>query len=142
MNDSVTFPIVIAFGLSGIAIDMMTHALPKPATEQFFELRNITAIRVGNTALLTVDRSIHAPIDMSWSIRVMEETGEGWMQFCTAQSGVFQYRPESVLPRPVTLDWWTSGQCPTLPDGPARIVTTWTPRRAGLDPVTSIVRVE
>jgi hypothetical protein len=142
MSENLAYPFALALGFTGIAMDTTTSLLPPPVTEQYFEIHSMIAERVGDTASMIVDRTIRAPIEMSWTVRVMEEADDGWRQVCQASSGVFQYRPEARLPVPTSLEWWTDGQCVDLPPGPARIITTWTPQRAGLDPVTYIARVE
>jgi len=141
MNDTLAFPLAIALGLSGLAIDTTSMLVPPPETARYFDVRSVSAERVGDTAHLHIDRAIYAPIEMSFSVRVMEDRGE-WHQVCKHESGVFQYRPEAALPVPVTLEWWTDGRCVSIPPGPVQIITTWTPANRALEPVTRIARVE
>lgn len=114
-----------------------------PQTRDFFEVHGIEAVRVGDTAALFVDRTIHQPIPMSFTVRVMEAAGDQWSLFCYAEGQVIEYSPSAVISDPnapldgaVGLDWWTYGKCPVLPDGEAQIRTTWTPQAFGLYPVS------
>jgi hypothetical protein len=125
------FASIVALGVAGLTIDGAVSILPKPRTSQFFEVQSVRAERDGVTAQLWVDRIIKAPVHMSYTVRVQEWTPGGWRQFCRADGGPFLYDPEATIDRPVSLDWWTNGICPVLPDGRARIVTTWQPQFKG-----------
>lgn len=136
MNDGIAFPFAIALIFAGMGVDTAVSVLPRAEMTQFFQVRSVTAERDGSTAILRVDRSILRPMHMSFSVRVLAHTARGWVETCAMSSGVIEYQPDNALPEPVTLDWWTWGRCPHLPEGPARIVTTWTPAVQGFDPVT------
>ena len=142
MADSLMFPFWVAFSLVGITFNTAVEHIPKAETAMFFEVHSIEGRRVGGTAELTVDRSIHAAIPQSFVVRVMAETGAGLVQFCKATSAVFEYSPDAAPVGTVSLAWWTDGQCPVLPSEPAQIITTWTPALPGLLPLTKIVRIE
>jgi hypothetical protein len=136
MNDGVAFPFAIALIFAAMGVDTAVTVLPRAEMPQFFEVHSITAERRGDAAVLIVDRSIHRPLHMAFSVRVMAQGRSGWIETCAMSSGVIEYQTDNALPEPVTLDWWTWGQCPDLPPGPARIVTTWTPAIKGFDPLT------
>ena len=87
-----------------------------------------------------VDRTIKAPIDMEYRVRVQAKTPQGWRTVCEGRDGPIHYLPDMAIDQPVTLEWWSGGACEAIPQGPARIVTTWAPRT--LDPVTVISEVE
>lgn len=142
MADSLMFPFAVAFSLVGLGFKAAVDHIPATTTAAFFEVHSIEGKRVGNTAELTVDRSIHAPIPQSWVVRVMEETDQGLKEFCKARYPVFEYTPAAAPVGTVSLAWWTDGQCPVLPDGHAQIITTWTPALPGLSPTTKTVRIE
>lgn len=142
MADSLMFPFAVAFSLVGLGFKAAVDHIPATTTAAFFEVNSIEGRRVGNTAELTVDRSVHAPIVQSFVVRVMEETSGGLVQFCKATSQPFEYQPSVAPLGTVSLAWWTDGQCPVLPDGPAQIITTWTPALPGLLPTTETVRIE
>lgn len=135
------FAIAVAMGVSGLVIDGVVSIAPEPQTSRFFEVHEIKADRRDDTADLWVNRTIHAPLHMSFSVRIMEPAKAGWRETCSMESAPFLYMPDAFLDQPVTLDWWTHGQCPTLPDGPARIVTTWSPTGRGMQPVTYTVEI-
>ena len=116
--------------------------LNPPEVANYFEVHDIRAERDGTSAKLWVDRTIYLPVHMSYAVRVMERTPQGWREFCEAQGGPFLYQPDAILDQPVTLAWWTGGECDALPDGPARIVTTWAPTIRGVEPVSYEVVVE
>jgi hypothetical protein len=141
MNDGVAFPFAIALIFAGMGVDTAVTVLPRADVRQFFEVHSVTAERRGDTAILHVDRSIYRPIPMSFSVRIMAEGRVGWTETCAMTSGIIEYRPDHELPEPVTLDWWTWGECPHLPHGPARIVTTWTPAVQGFAPMTVITDI-
>lgn len=140
---SMAFAAAVSFVSFSIVTDGVKSTLPRdePTTDRFFEVASVVAHRDGDTATLDVDRTIKRPFAMSFSVRVMEGVDGGWREFCAMQGPVIEYRPESVLPDPVTLDWWTWGQCATLPDGAAQIWTTWTPADDLLAPVSVVAEV-
>ena len=78
----------------------------------------------GSPILMTVNRVIHRPFIANWVATVRRVVGDGVEVTCTATSTA-SYRPDAVLPRPVTLDWWTYPiQC-VLPPGRYRLDTVW-----------------
>lgn len=120
----------------------LVQVMPRPTTADYFDMRYVLGSRVGNSAVLEVERTILAPIHMRFSVRVMEQVPDGWREVCGMSSeSAILYQPDAVLPDPVTLDWWTWGECPTLPPGPARIITTWTPISEGFQPVTTLTDI-
>jgi len=136
------FAMMVAAGVTGLAVDSMVKVAPKPVTADFFEVREIKAERAGSGALLWIDRDIHRAVYMTASVRVMQPTPAGMQQVCIADGPTILYRPEAVMPQPVTLDWWSFGKCPSLPPQRAMIETTWAPRDGSLEPVTKQVVVE
>ena len=136
------FAIAVAMGVSGLMIDGVVSIVPDPQTSSLFEVHSIEAARHGDTASLWVDRTIHSPLHMAFSVRVMEGGPSGWREACSMQSVPILYMPDAILDQPVTLDWWTHGKCPKVPEGPARIVTTWAPTGRGLQPVTYTVEID
>lgn len=139
---SIPFQFVGALAIAGSTFMSIVQVMPKPSTADYFEVGYVTGQRMDGTAELTVDRAIKAPLHMRFSVRVMEQQARGWSQFCAMSSdAAILYQPDAVLPEPVTLEWWTWGECPALPEGPARIITTWTPTDAGFQPVTAITDI-
>jgi len=134
----------LALGALVMNVSMVTGLRPLvlPVTADSFTVASITADRVGETAVLHVSREIKQPIVMEFTMRVMAVKSDGLHQVCTAHGGPYEYQPGSVLPDPLTLDWWTDGGCKTIPPGPVRIVTTWSPDNHALKPITVITEVE
>ena len=138
----------IAAASSMLLIGQSQIAAPTEVTSEFFEVHSIQAERVGDTAVLFVDREIHAPITQSFTVRVMELQDGQWSQFCQMESEPIEYRPNvalvdkaSPIAGGVSLDWWTYGKCATLPEGQAQVWTTWTPQAFGLYPVSYVFDV-
>lgn len=139
----VIFNSLVGLGVTSSLVIGGVHVLPQShdATKDLFQIHAIQAERHGDTAHLRVNRSIHKPVEMKATVRVMEEGVSGWREYCLAEGPVIEYRPEAEMPDVVTLDWWTWGKCPTLPEGEAQIWTTWWPQRYGLAPVSTVVDV-
>ena len=136
MTDSLAFPFAIALTVSLMGVDTAVKVMPKADLAEFFEVQSVTAKRVGDGAVLDVQRVIHRPVHMAFTVRIMAQEPSGWTEVCQAPSNVILYEPGRALPDPITLDWWTWGKCPTLPSGPAEIVTTWDPEPFGLASIT------
>lgn len=135
-----TLAVSVCGALFGVAVNGLNQIHGRD-TEAYFEPVAMRAERDGQTARLWVDRIIHRPIHMRYTVRVMASDPQGWHEVCMAQGGPILYEPGNVLRQPVSLEWWTGGQCATLPSGRARIVTTWAPTPPGLQPVTLAVEV-
>ena len=74
---------------------------------------------------MVVDREIKRPFTAQWNVLVRRATLDGgWEIVCMARGGG-DYRPDAVLPDPLTLDWWTDGQCPHPPAGQIMVSTVW-----------------
>ena len=80
---------------------------------------------VDEPVIMSVSRDINRPFIADWNVLVRKQAGNNWKIVCTA-SGRGDYRPDAILPSPVTLDWWTDGQCPNPPEGNIFITTIWT----------------
>lgn len=136
------YALVVALGLSGLAIDGVVRIIPKPETSDLFEVHSIRAERDGNTAQLWIDRTVHVPVTIAPVVRVMEWTDAGWRQYCFATVPPFEYSPDTVLDQPVPLTWWTWGQCPVIPPGRVKLIATWTPQVIGAEPFSYSVEVQ
>lgn len=88
----------------------------------------IPDVQVGEQVFLQYSREIRRPFDGDWraTLRSFQEEEQGWKTVCTATGGAL-YVPDAVLPRPLTLEWWTEGACSSdvLPAGYAQITTVW-----------------
>lgn len=80
----------------------------------------------GKPALMEIDRTIHRPVTMEWTVEVNRETMGGFYAYCV-QSGQNDYRPGSSLPAPteLNLDWWTWPRKCDLPAGRYQVETTY-----------------
>ena len=142
MNDGLAFPFAITLVFAMMGVDTAVSVLPRAATDDFFTVQSVTVERAGAGAVLNVDRTIKRPIHMEFAVRIMGRGKSGWVETCTTQSGPILYLPDAELPDLITLDWWTWGKCPNLPEGPARVITTWIPEPQGLGPVSIVSEVE
>ena len=132
-TEGLMFNFVIALSVFGMSVPTAVQLIPQPQTGDYFEVRDIALERPDR---LYVDRAIKRPVDMSFRVRVQERVPGGWRTVCEGRDGPIHYDPGTVLDQPVTLEWWTNGECVTLPEGPARVITSWTP--LGMDTVTVI----
>jgi hypothetical protein len=140
--DMMGFNFAVALAASGIAVVTGAELLPRPALADYFEVSQFEVIRTDEGPQVLFDRKIKAPIVMGFTVRVMERRGDGYLQTCKMEAAPFQYSPQAQLPDPITLDWWTDGECADLPDGPARIYTTWLPAVVGMQPLVVYSDVE
>ena len=139
---SAIYHTAVAMGVAGSVFTSVAGMVPGPKLGDFFEVQSVQVERVGDTALFTVDRVIHAPIVMGFVVRVMEKTDHGPVQNCKASSAPFKYTPKAAPIVGKDLSWWTDGQCVTLPPGPVEIITTWTPVNTALGALTNVVEVD
>ena len=81
--------------------------------------------------VLFVDREVKRPVYGRWTVTVRRYEGEGWSLACPPSRGSSDYFPQASLPDPLTLAWWTDGQCTISEPGRYFITTTWSfePRR-------------
>lgn len=124
-TSNMIYTMLVASGLAGsLTLQVIPH-MPRPELADYFEVSSVTAHRDGKTAVLYVDREIKTPLLMSFDVRVFLVQPDGAWLVCLAAGGPYNYRPDAVLPNPVTLEWWTNGACNSLPDGQIEIETTW-----------------
>lgn len=110
----------------GIPFGVTQWRAHEPAST-WFEVKHIYVLPAveGSPIVINVERLIHKPFYGQWTSTIKEITGYGVAVACTS-TGNSDYRPETVLPKPVTLDWWTFPiQC-NLKPGQYRIDTVWT----------------
>ena len=80
----------------------------------------------GASVVMQADRTIRRPFAARWHVLVRRATPTGWGIVCAA-SGGGDYRPDATLPDPLTLHWWTNGQCPMIQEpGQYMVSTIWT----------------
>ena len=108
------------------------NSLP-PASYWFAPQAMIVAdVDFGEPIVIHVDRDIKHEVLARWYVTIRQFDGEGWQAFCTA-NGQATYSPEARLPEPLTLSWWTDGNCGALPPGQYVAVTSWV-----LEPIWSV----
>lgn len=111
--------------LPWIAIVLIMPLLLWPAGWWFsVERVHVNSARLGEPLTMIVERMIERPFRATWQVTVRQWQGEGWVAYCNA-SGTSNYRPEAKFPNPLTLQWWTNGQCYPLPVGRYKVITAW-----------------
>lgn len=91
---------------------------------------DVNYIQVANAAAgqpvsMIVDREIRHEFYGAWSVHLRREKGTAGWETIACGTGANTYRTTSLLPTPVTLDWWTEGECDSLPPGRYQISTQW-----------------
>lgn len=101
-----------------------THLIP---VSLWYEVTSVKVAdaRAGQQVPMVVVREIHRPFVGAWRVSIRRWGESGWHVLCQAH-GVANYRSGSELPNNLTLDWWTGGDCQTLPPGRYVISTGWT----------------
>lgn len=100
------------------------HVLPRADHWAEFRSMVVADAPLGDPIIMEVDRIIHRPTFGEWHVVIRKQTRAGWSTFCTA-SGESDYSPDAALPDPLTLEWWTEGQCSLTEAGLYFIATTW-----------------
>jgi hypothetical protein len=94
----------------------------------WLDVRSVLAFDslTGADVMLQVDRKIRRPFTAEWRVLVRRLNPDGRLEIVCAATGGGDYRPDAALPEPLTLRWWTNGQCPHPPPGQVMISTVWT----------------
>ena len=127
-------------GLIGVPVLAYWFAYVLPPASWWLRAGPILAFDApaGAHVVLEIDREIRRHFTAEWRVLVRRhEMTRGWVVVCTA-SGGGNYRPDAILPQPLTLDWWTDGQCPYPPAGQIMISTVWN-IDAGLPGVRQVI---
>lgn len=118
----------LAFWIFGawLALWFLTHFWPP---SWWLEVRRVVVFDTvpGAEVIMDVDREIRRNFIADWAVVVRRYVGGAWTVECTAR-GTSDYRPTAALPDPLTLDWWTEGECPNLRSGRYLVSTIWTVR--------------
>lgn len=136
------YAMLVASGLSSAAVVQVIPMIPRPERADYFEVASVTAERAGDTAVLQVSRQIKEPLLMTFDVRVFRVDEEGAHMVCTGHGGPYSYRPDAVLPEPITLSWWTNGACDAIPPGRIEIETTWDPVVPDFPPISITTEVQ
>jgi hypothetical protein len=96
-------------------------------TSFWFEVISITVsdARVGDEIIMNVVRRIKRSFTATWIVTVRKIEQSGVSVACVS-SGTNHYIPDSVLPSPLTLNWWTHPVKCDLPVGRYTLDTVWT----------------
>lgn len=90
--------------------------------------------QAGQPVRLHVDRTIRSDFVATWAASVRSMSG----QVVCSGSGTSNYRSGANLPPVLTLDWWTSGACKTLPPGRYYLATDWRIHPSGIWPEKAV----
>jgi len=76
---------------------------------------------------MTWDRNIVRPFDGSWQVVIRIRQGDGWVTHCSTPTNFRPYLPDSALPVPLRLDWFTDDyECyERMPCGEYDMTATW-----------------
>ena len=128
-----------ALSFTAVTNGFVSALSPKsPDVSDFFEVQSISGTRDGDLVTISLERTIHEPIVMGFTVRIMERNGAGISEFCQMEAQPFTYLPGSVLPEAIDLDWWTHGKCADPPDGESQVWTVWTPEDETLRPIIAV----
>ena len=116
--------VVILTAFMAVAIFWAMSVFPRAT--YWFEATSmvIPNAPAGDDVVMIVDREVRREVFGSWTVTVRREGRDGWSLYCLAR-GDTDYTPVATLPDPLTLDWWTEGQCPALSPGTYFLTTTW-----------------
>lgn len=105
-----------------------------PPASYYFDANHmqVADAPAGAEIILFVDREIKRPVYGRWTVTVRKQTDDGWELACVPARGVSDYFPQAKLPDPLTLSWWTDGQCTLAEPGKYFITTTWSFEPQGL----------
>lgn len=104
----------------------------------WLEVRDVHVDDGAGEITMTVDRTIKRAFSASWFTTLRRWDGGGWVVYCNA-SGEGAYLPGARFPVPLTLKWWTVGQCSNLFSGKYVMTTAWTIHLPGLpDKIVSV----
>jgi hypothetical protein len=80
----------------------------------------------GTVPVMDVEREVKRPFRADWTVEVERQSSRGGFYGVCTGTGSNNYRPESILPEPLTLDWWTwPVECDLTP-GRYQVETRWT----------------
>jgi hypothetical protein len=100
-----------------------------PTAAYWFKVQSVQVqnSKIGDSVFMNVDRTIIRSFTAQWSavIRRVDPTDSTTEVVCSG-SGISSYKTEAVLPDPLTLEWWTDGDCETLNQpGAYQVTTVW-----------------
>jgi len=91
----------------------------------WYELKtvHINDYEAGTPGEMLVVGKVTRPFYGTRTVTIARFGGQRWEMHCVARNE-YQFRPLNKLPQPLTLKWWTWGQCHPLPPGQYQLSTT------------------
>lgn len=80
--------------------------------------------KAGEPIVMHAQRAIKRPFRATWQVTVRQWSPWGLIAYCNA-SGTSNYAVDAAYPDPLTLDWWTGGECAFLEPGAYLVDTSW-----------------
>lgn len=122
VDERIGVPIVLAIA----AVVMFIFLTP---VTMWFSVNRMDIRDAATWEQVTVDysRDIHRPFYGEWRVMVREVTEAGTEVICSTDWHPNDYKTDSVLPEPVSLEWlmWTEPACYRLPPGDYEATITW-----------------
>lgn len=92
----------------------------------FMEIKTmiVNDTRTGVSPILVVERSIKQEFVAEWTVTVREVSDAGLSVVCVGR-GRSHISPKTLLPNPISLDWWIGHNTCNLTPGRYRMDTSW-----------------
>ena len=92
----------------------------------FMEIKTmiVNDTRTGVSPILVVERFIKQEFVAEWTVTVREVSDAGLSVVCVGR-GRSHYSPKTLLPNPISLDWWIGHNTCNLTPGRYRLDTSW-----------------
>ena len=115
-----------SFVFAGVLLLLVMTIIQFWPASFWFDVRDVRVFdsMVGQPVVMAVDRTIRRDFKGEWVASIRSLQNGKWISYCTAR-GSTNYREDSVLPDPLTLQWWTHPDCHPLPPGKYTMRTTW-----------------
>ncbi len=123
---------VFVIALAWLAYQAVTYLWPASWWMEVPVVR-VQDSKVGKPVYVFVDRTIKREFTAQWTAVVRAEDNRTVQIVCAADA-LSDYRPGASMPAKLTLEWWTNGRCPTLPNGRYVLTTLWLIRGNALLP--------
>jgi hypothetical protein len=94
---------------------------------------HVPTAKAGQPIRMEVSRAIKRDIVATWTVSIRTADANARV-VCDTSRKNSNYRVGANLPDPLTLHWWTSGACDTLPPGRYWIATDWDIQPSGIWP--------
>lgn len=114
--------VIVVLGYSSI-VSFTRSIVPN---SHFMEIKTMIAndTRAGTSPILVVERSINNEFVAEWTVTVREVSEVGLSVVCVGR-GRSHMGSTTLLPNPVSLDWWIGHNTCSLNPGRYRIDTSW-----------------